>query len=127
MTALRLFLHVVAASVWVGGLLILVGIAPSTADMDRPLRLRLLTSVDLLIWPAFALTVLTGLWNVMTIPVTDLPHPWIELHVLAVAVSGVAAGVGRVLRDRPPFATALTVAAGVAAVTAMYLGIVVTT
>ena len=57
---LRLFLHVLAASVWVGGQLAAVG---NTKIAGNALARAA--------WPAFALVVLTGLWSLAEIDVGD--------------------------------------------------------
>lgn len=127
MTALRLFLHVVSASVWVGGMVVLAGLLPTLRDIGPEAPRRLARAFSLVAWPAFGLAVLTGLWNVMAVPMQDLPHPWIELHVLAVVVSGVAGAGHAMANDNRVLASAAIGTATVFGIAAMYLGIVVST
>ncbi|MBS1836930.1 MAG: hypothetical protein JST64_04465 [Actinobacteria bacterium] len=127
MTSLRLFLHVLAASVWVGGMIVMAGIIPSSRRIGTDAASTLAAAFDRIAWPAFGVAVLTGLWNVMALPMQDLPHPWIELHVLAVVVTGVAAAVHTVTRRNRAAAAAAMATATLFAAAAMYLGIVVST
>jgi putative copper export protein len=61
---LRLFLHVLAASVWVGGQFALAGLVPALrkagAEVPR-VAARVYARVA---WPAFVVLVATGIWNV---------------------------------------------------------------
>jgi putative copper export protein len=62
--AVRLSLHVLAATIWVGGQLVLASLVPvlrrAGADTVR-LAARRFNAVA---WPAFGVLVLTGIWNV---------------------------------------------------------------
>ncbi len=137
MTALRLSIHVIAASVWVGGQLVLAGLVPTIRELGTDAPARVARAFGRIAWPALGLTVLTGLWNVMAIPMNDLPHPWVELHVLAVLLSAAGAfahtqatRVGaRTTNDA--IRTAMLGGGGAVAalgsVAAMYLGVMITT
>ena len=61
---LRLFLHVLAATVWVGGQIVLAALVPALraagADVPRAAA-RAFSSIA---WPAFGVLLLTGIWNV---------------------------------------------------------------
>lgn len=127
MTALRLFLHVLSASIWVGAEIVVVALIPSRAALGPAATAHLRSTHQRVVWPAFAVVVLTGFWNVLEIPVTQLPHPWIELHVLAVLVTGGAAAARIAVRNRPALDATASVIATLSAVAAVYLGVVLTT
>lgn len=63
----RLFLHVLAATVWVGGQLTLAALVPALrragADVPRVAARRF----NQVAWPAFAVLVATGVWNVIAV------------------------------------------------------------
>ena len=127
MTALRLFLHVLSASVWVGGQIVLVGLLPTVRGLGPDAPAKVARAFNRVAWPAFGIAVLTGLWNVVAIPLEELNHPWVELKVLAVTLSGLGALVHQQARGNR---TVLAVGGAVSlvfAVVAMYLGFVVTT
>jgi putative copper export protein len=63
----RLFLHVLAATIWVGGQVTLAALVPAlrgTADGVTKVAARAFHRVA---WPAFGVLVLTGIWNVVAV------------------------------------------------------------
>jgi hypothetical protein len=126
-TALRLFLHVLSASVWVGGQIVLVGLLPTVRGLGPDAPAKVARAFNRVAWPAFGIAVLTGLWNVVAIPLAELNHPWIELKVLAVTLSGLGALVHQQARGNRTLVAVGGAVSLVFAVVAMYLGFVVTT
>ncbi len=126
MTALRLFLHVLTASVWVGGQIVLVGLVPTVRTLGPDAPKAIANAFNRIAWPALGLAVLTGLWNIMAIPVTDLPHPWVELHVLAVILTAGGAALHMQARGNRTMLAVGGATSSLFAVAAMYLGILVT-
>ncbi len=92
--ALRLFLHVIAASIWVGGQFALAGLVGTVRELD-PVEgpRRAARAFNRIAWPAYGVAVVTGLWNILTVPLSDLPHPEVEIKVLVVALSGIGAAL----------------------------------
>lgn len=68
----RLFLHVAAASVWVGGQIVLAGIVPVVRTGNRELLSLVARQFARLSWPAFLVATLTGIWSIAEINVGDL-------------------------------------------------------
>ena len=100
----RLFLHVLAATVWVGGQLTLGAIIPAlrpAADDPDPeaARIRIRTVArrfQVVAWIAFAVLLVTGVWNLLALHVGDQSTEWMATlmaHLGCVAVSGIAAAV----------------------------------
>ena len=100
----RLFLHVLAATVWVGGQLTLGAIIPAlrpAADDPDPeaARIRIRTVArrfQVVAWIAFAVLLVTGVWNLLALHVGDRSTEWLATlmaHLGCVAVSGIAAAV----------------------------------
>ena len=67
----RLFLHLLAASIWIGGQFVLAGVVPVVREANRELLPKIAKRFAQLSWPAFAVVVLTGFWNVAEINVSD--------------------------------------------------------
>ena len=92
-TTIRLFLHVLAATVWVGGQLTLAGLVPGLRALspDAPrVAARLFNRIA---WPAFGVLVLTGIWNVVAVDPdwnSTYGHTLVA-KIVVVALSGVAA------------------------------------
>lgn len=126
MTAFRLFLHVLSASIWVGGQLVLMAIVPTLRTLGPEAPKKVARVFNRIAWPAFAVAVVTGLWNVFALPLDDLRHPQIELKVLAVMLSGVGAAVHQVAKGNKAMLAVGGAMSAIFAVIAMYLGFVVT-
>jgi putative copper export protein len=124
--AARLFLHVMAASIWVGGQLVLAALVPTLRGLGDDAAVQVARAFHRIAWPAFAVAVVTGLWNVFAIPLQDLQHPWIELKLLAVLLAGVGAAVHQNAKGNRTLLAVGGAVATVSAVTAMYLGFLVT-
>jgi hypothetical protein len=116
---------VLAASVWVGGQIVLAGLLPTARQLGEDAPRRLAVAFNRVAWPAFALAVVTGLWNLVLIPLDELAHPWIELKVLAVVLSGLGAAVHQFARGNRLLLAGGGAASSLFAVAAMYLGFLV--
>ena len=83
--SIRLFLHVLAASVWVGGQIVLGGLVPKLRQV-APESLKVAANAFARIaWPAFAVVVVTGMWNTLDITVGDMTTEYqvsLFVHVL---------------------------------------------
>jgi putative copper export protein len=123
-STIRLFLHVLAATVWVGGQLTLAGLVPGlrAAYPDAPRAVA--RRFNVIAWPAFAVLVVTGIWNVAaTDPKWDSSYgTTLIVKIAVVAASGATAFVHTRARARLWLAVfgALT---GITAIAALFLGI----
>jgi hypothetical protein len=126
MDAFRLFLHVLAASIWVGGQFALAGLLPTVRQFGDDAPRRAGRAFNRLAWPAYGVLVMTGLWNLFDLPLDDLQHPWIELKVLAVVLSGVGAAAHQLAKGNKAMLAAGGAASALFGIAAMYLGFLVT-
>jgi putative copper export protein len=62
---LRLFLHVLAATVWVGGQITLAALVPALRAAGTDVPKAAANAFNRIAWPAFGVLVLTGIWNVV--------------------------------------------------------------
>ena len=88
----RLFLHVLAATVWVGGQLTLAALVPALRGTAEGVTAVAARAFNRVAWPAFGVLVVTGIWNVVAVN-DDSPafqHTLMLKYVL-VLVSGVTA------------------------------------
>ncbi len=121
----RLFLHVLAATVWVGGQITLVGLVPTLRRLDPDAPRAAARAYNRIAWGAFAVLVATGVWHVAVLHVgdRDLSYQITLLAKLAVvALSGMAAAVHAGARSKVVLAVGGAVSL-LAAVTALFLGI----
>jgi putative copper export protein len=83
--SIRLFLHVLAASVWVGGQIVLGGLVPKLRQV-APESLKVAANAFARVaWPAFAVVVVTGMWNILDMTVGDVSTEYqvsMFVHVL---------------------------------------------
>ena len=94
--SVRLSLHILAAGIWVGGQLVLGGLIPAVRPAG-PERIRAVAQAfQRIAWPAFAVAVLTGVWNLAAISAADEARAWwttLLVKLALVAASGVAAAL----------------------------------
>jgi putative copper export protein len=124
-TTVRLFLHVLAATIWVGGQLTLAGLVPGLRDLSADAPRAVARRFNVIAWPAFVVLVLTGIWNVAAVGGHKHPGGWFAtlfLKIAVVALSGASAVLhaGAKSRLALAFFGALT---GLTALAALFLGV----
>ena len=60
---IRLFLHITAATIWVGGQLVLAALVPSLRGISPQAPAIAARAFARIAWPAFAVLIVTGAWN----------------------------------------------------------------
>ena len=121
----RLILHVFAATIWVGGQFTVVGLLPTVRTFGEEAPKAVGRALGRLLWPAYALLVVTGFWNMGALTVKDASSAWKAVLMVKIAVV-VVAGVAVFLHQRSSSkrATAIWGAVGaVASVAALCLGV----
>jgi putative copper export protein len=121
---LRLFLHVLAATVWVGGQLTLAALVPALRAAGADVPKAAANAFNRVAWPAFGVLVATGVWNVVAEGHGSPAYQhtlWLKYAL--VAASGVTAFLHARASSRAGLAVygALT---GVTALGALFVGIV---
>jgi putative copper export protein len=123
--SVRLFLHVLAATVWVGGQITLAALVPvlrrAGVDVPRMAARRF----GVIAWSAFIVLVGTGVWNVAADTRTDAPgyHATLAVKLALVVLSGLGALVHQRGRSRVALAVG-GAAAALFSLGALFLGIV---
>ena len=125
-------MHVVAATVWVGGQIVLAGVVPVVRrsggiEASRAVARRF----QLIAWPAFGLLVVTGIWNLFAVRLGDQSDAYlttVAVKLAVVVLSGIGA-LGHILtaRRRPALGAMLAALGLLAAIGATFLGILLTT
>jgi putative copper export protein len=120
----RLFLHVLAATIWVGGQLTLAALVPVLRGSGEDVPRVAARQFNRVAWPAFAVLVLTGVWNIVAErdEITGAYRTTLIVKLVVVVISGVSAFLHARSRSRVGLAVfgALT---GVTALTALLLGV----
>ena len=121
----RLTLHVLAATVWVGGQIVMVGLVGPARSVGGDAPRTLARAFARMAWPAYALLVVTGIWNVAAVHYADQDSAWQAVLMAKIAVV-VVAGVGVGLHQRATTKGQLALwgsVGGVASVAALVMGI----
>ncbi len=122
---IRIFLHVLAATVWVGGQITLAGLVPGLRALDADAPRAVARRFSAIAWPAFAVLVATGMWNLVA---EDLGGASTEYQVTLVAklamvgLSGASAAVHSLTRSKPVLAVSGAIA-GLAAIATLFFGL----
>jgi putative copper export protein len=126
LTTLRLGLHVLAATVWVGGQIVMFGLLPVARSAGGDLPKQLARAFARMAWPAYALLVVTGLWNISTFTFAHQSAAWKAVLMVKIAVVALA-GVATWLHGRATSRRSLAVwgsIAGTASIVALFMGVV---
>jgi putative copper export protein len=121
---IRLFLHVLAATVWVGGQLTLAAVVPVLRRAGANIPAVAARRFNQVAWPAFAVLILTGIWNVFAVrsEISGRYQVTLIVKLIVVLISGVTAFLHARARTKAGLAVfgALT---GVSALAALFLGV----
>lgn len=121
--SLRIFLHIIGATIWVGGQLTLAALVPVLRGVDD-LPKKAAQTFNRVAWPAYFLLVLTGFWNVGAEADEADQTWWITLTLKAVLV--LLSGVAAFMHTKATKRTALAVwgaLSGITAIAALYVGV----
>ena len=95
--SIRLWLHVLGATVWVGGQLTLAALVPVLRTIGPDVPKKVARAFNRVAWPAYGLLVVTGIWNVVAVNDADHPNSTYQAvlgaKVAVVAASGITAGL----------------------------------
>ena len=92
--ALRVALHVLAVTVWVGGQIVVGAVVPVVGRAFPGSGKVAAKAFSRVAWPAFGIAVATGLWSMLSIPSAETSSGWsmlLGIKMLLVLVSGVFA------------------------------------
>ena len=125
--AVRLFLHVLAATIWVGGQLTLAGLLPVLRAAGADVPKQAARRFGRIAWVAFAVLILTGIWNIGATSHKDSSasgySATLGIKMAFVVLSGLAAWWHQRAKSR--FALAVGgAAAGLFALLTLFFGLV---
>jgi putative copper export protein len=124
-TVVRLFLHLLAATVWVGGQLTLAGLVPGLRDLSPDAPRAVARRFDRIAWPAYGVLVATGTWNLFEVSLSDRSTEWqvtLFVKLVLVALSGASALAHRAASSKVVLAASAP-PAGLSSLGALFLGV----
>lgn len=126
---LRTALHVLAATVWVGGQITLAGLVPTlrrtAPDAVRPIA----RAFARIAWPAYAVAVITGFWNLTAVDVAATSTAY-QVTVLAKIAVAILAAVATAVHAAGTTKAAVALGGaigGLASIAALVLGVLLGT
>ena len=123
--AIRLSLHVLAATVWVGGQIVMLGLLGPVREIGGDAPKALARAFARMAWPAYAVLVVTGFWNITAVGYSSQDTAWKAVLVAKIVVVALA-GVGAYLHQRATTKAQLALwgsVAGTASVVALVMGV----
>jgi putative copper export protein len=121
----RLFLHVLAATIWVGGQLVLAALVPVLRRFGEAVTAAA-RRFNQVAWAAFGVLIVTGIWNIAAVS-PQISHSasyrtTLIVKLVVVVISGITAALH--IRSRTARGRAILGAlTGISALAALFLGV----
>ena len=121
---IRLFLHVLAATIWVGGQLTLAALVPALRGLGAEIPRAAARRFNQVAWPAFGVLVITGIWNIAAVrgQIHGSYETTLVVKLIVVVVSGVTAALHARAR-KPVWIAVFGALTGLSALAALFLGV----
>ncbi len=129
LNTIRLFTHVFAASIWVGGQVVLGALVPKLRQVSPEATKAAARGFATVAWPAYTVVILTGFWNLAEIDVANTSTSYqitIFVKIILAVATGAAAAVHSVANSKVVMAVGGAVGL-LAAAGAMFVGYLLTT
>lgn len=88
--SIRIFLHVLAVAVWVGGQIVLAGIVPALRKTAPQSMAVVAQAFARIAWPAMLVVVFTGVWSLGSINVSDQSSAYLVTFGIKMLLVGLA-------------------------------------
>ena len=122
---IRIFLHVLGVTVWLGGQVVMLSLLPVLRKTeDEGLPARAARAFQRVAWPAFGLAVVTGIWNIFAVDMENAETSYnvvFGIKFLLVIISGLAAWI-HANSSKAPIKAMIGAIGFLAALAAMFLG-----
>ena len=121
----RLIIHLLAATIWVGGQFTVAGLLPTIRGLGDEAPKKVARAFGRLLWPAYAVLIVTGFWNISAVDAKHASSTWNAVLGIKIGVV-VLAGVAVFLHQRSTSKVGLAVWGAIgalASVVALCLGV----
>jgi putative copper export protein len=93
---IRTISHLLGVTVWLGGQIVMLGLLPVLRKLGGDVPKQAAAAFGRVAWPAFGLTVVTGIWNMMALDFANVSSGYnavFGIKMLLVILTGLAAGM----------------------------------
>jgi putative copper export protein len=94
---IRIFLHILGVTVWVGGQVVMLSLLPVLRSAGvEGLPAKAANAFQRVAWPAFGLAFITGIWNIIEVDMSNVTTAYsmtFGIKFLLVIISGMAAWI----------------------------------
>ena len=100
---IRLFLHIMGATVWVGGQLGLAGLVGTVRSIDPEAPKLVARQFNKIAWAGYVVLLFTGIWNVLVVDMKNAEtsyHITLGVKLLVVVLAGVSAAIHSTTKNR---------------------------
>lgn len=121
---IRLSIHVLAATIWVGGQFTVAGLVPAIKKLGTDAPKQIANAFARIMWPAYVVLLITGVWNISATE-KGQPTAWKVVLVVKIAVV-LLSGLAALLHSRSTSRRGLAfwgAATGLSASAALVLGV----
>lgn len=122
---IRVMLHLLGVTIWLGGQILMLGLLPVLRGLGGNAPQKAAGAFGRVAWPAFALIIITGMWNVFAVDMANVSTGWsmvFGFKFLLVIVTGIAAWLHQ-RTDSPAIRGATGGIGFIAALAAFALGV----
>ena len=121
---IRLFIHVLAASIWVGGQIVLAGVVPGLRKIGPEATKAAANGFAVVAWPAFVIAFMTGIWNLLAqdTSASAAYNATLGIKILLVVVAGASAAQHSRAKNRAVMAATGAIGA-IASLVILFLGL----
>ena len=122
--SIRLFIHVIGATVWVGGQLVLATLVPALRKINPDLPKIVAKKFNKIAWYAYTLLIASGIWNMAALP-KNAPSNYsmvLGFKMAIVLLSGMAALLHARAKEAKKLAMWGSIS-GLTALLSLYLGV----
>ena len=88
--SVRIFLHLMAVAIWIGGQIVLAGIVPQLRRVAPDAMKTVAQAFARIAWPAFLVIVFTGMWGLATVDVASESSQYLATFGIKMLFVGVA-------------------------------------
>lgn len=88
--SVRIFVHLMAVAVWIGGQIVLAGVVPSLRTVAPQAMKTLAQGFARIAWPAMVVIIFTGVWGLATIDMASQSSEYMATFGIKMLLVGAA-------------------------------------